>query len=287
MEQKRAYIYAAFAVLAWSTVASAFKISLNYSDPLRLLFYACTTSLAIFFVLLLFQDKIELLRCSLAELLRSAVLGFLNPFLYYIVLFKAYSLLPAQEAQPLNYTWPIVLSILSVPLLKQKIGAKSFIAIFICFAGVLVISTRGDVFSFKIANPSGAILALCSALIWAIFWIYNTKDERDELVKLFLNFSFGFVYILTFVILFSKLTLPVAVGFLGAVYVGLFEMGLTFFVWSKALKLSENTAKISKFIYLVPFLSLIFIHQIVGEIILPSTIIGLSLIVVGIVLEEI
>jgi len=64
-------------------------------------------------------------------------------------------------------------------------------------------------------------------------------------------------------------------------------MGLTFFVWSKALKLSKNTAKISKFIYLVPFLSLIFIRQIVGEVILPSTIIGLSLIVVGIVLEEI
>ena len=34
--------------------------------------------------------------------------GFLNPFLYYIILFKAYSLLPAQEALSLNYTWPLV-----------------------------------------------------------------------------------------------------------------------------------------------------------------------------------
>ena len=38
-----------------------------------------------------------------------AGLGLLNPVAYYLVLFKAYDLLPAQVAQPINYAWPIVL----------------------------------------------------------------------------------------------------------------------------------------------------------------------------------
>ena len=33
----------------------------------------------------------------------SALLGLINPFIYYIILLKAYKLLPAQVAQPLKY----------------------------------------------------------------------------------------------------------------------------------------------------------------------------------------
>ena len=42
------------------------------------------------------------------------ILGLVNPFLYYLVLFKAYDLLPAQEAQAINYTWALMLAFLSV-----------------------------------------------------------------------------------------------------------------------------------------------------------------------------
>ena len=40
--------------------------------------------------------------------------------LYYLILLKAYQLLPAQVAQPLNMIWPVILVFLSVPILKQK-----------------------------------------------------------------------------------------------------------------------------------------------------------------------
>ena len=67
------------------------------------------------FLVLVAQKRLYLLRrYSGAALVRAAALGFLNPFLYYVVLFKAYDLLPAQEAQPLNYTWAITLAILFV-----------------------------------------------------------------------------------------------------------------------------------------------------------------------------
>ncbi|WP_157065561.1 DMT family transporter, partial [Thermococcus celericrescens] len=111
--------HAVGAVLLWSTVASAFKLSLRYMSPLQLLFYASLTSLMLFGILYVREFSPR------RENLRSAYLGLINPLLYYIVLFSAYDRLPAQEAQALNYTWPLMLVLLSIPLLGKRPGART------------------------------------------------------------------------------------------------------------------------------------------------------------------
>jgi drug/metabolite transporter (DMT)-like permease len=286
-KQKQAYVYAFTAVLLWSTVASAFKISLRYLDYLQLLFYASIVSIMVLFIILLIQNKLILLtRYSKAEYRDSVLLGFLNPFLYYVVLFKAYSLLPAQEAQPLNYTWSITLVLLSIPLLKQKIRFINIVAIFISYFGVFIISTHGNIPALKFTNLNGVLLALGSAVIWALFWIYNIKDKRDVVAKLFLNFVFGFIFILAAMLFSSRMKFPDKAGLLGATYVGLFEMGIAFVFWLKALKLSKTTAQVGNLIYLSPFVSLVLIHLVVGEKVLFSTIIGLIFIVTGIIIQR-
>jgi len=285
--QKKAYICASLAVLFWATSASAFKISLRYIDVFALLFYASVTSTVIFFVYIVLCGKLHLLKTvSREDYLRSALLGFLNPFLYYTVLFKAYSILPAQEAQPLNFIWPITLVLLSIPLLGQKIKPRDILATFICFAGVLVISTRGDIMGLRFSDPIGVSLATGSSIIWALFWIYNVKDKRDEVVGLFLNFVFGSAITLPPMLLVSTAKIPSFNGLLGAVYIGSFELGITFLLWLKALKLSKTTAHVTSLIYLVPFLSLLLISFAVPEPILSSTIVGLALIIGGILLQK-
>jgi len=285
--QKIAYLYALGTVLLWSTVASAFKISLRYLDIFSLLFYASIVSTVTFFLCLSFSKKLNLLRAlSKKDYLRSALFGFLNPFLYYVILLKAYSLLPAQQAQPINFIWPITLVLLSIPLLNQKIRPRDILAVMLSFAGVFIISTRGDILGFKFTSPVGVLLALGSTVIWALFWIYNVKDERDEAVRLFLNFAFGSAFTLLLMLFFTKVKIPTLKGALGAIYIGLFEMGVTFLLWLKALKLSKTTAHVTNLIFLTPFLSLFVISIAVGEKILLSTVIGLTFIVGGIILQK-
>lgn len=286
-KQKQAYIYAIIAVLCWSTVASAFKISLRYLDFLQLLLYSSLVSAIVLLIILIAQNKISLLRnYSIKDYLKSALLGFLNPFLYYVILFKAYSLLQAQEAQILNYTWAIMLVILSIPLLKQKIKLKHIFALLISFLGVMIISTQGNLLGFRFTNILGASLAVGSSVIWSLFWIYNTKDKRDDVAKLFLNFVFGFIYIFITTALFSKIQIPEINGIIGVSYIGIFEMGITFVLWLKAIQLSKTTASVSNLIFLSPFISLIIIHFAVGEKILISTIFGMILIITGIVVQQ-
>jgi drug/metabolite transporter (DMT)-like permease len=293
-QQRQAYTYALLAVLCWSTIGSAFKLSLRYMDFLTLLLFACFVAVVVLFIVLLLQGKLNLLKkIKKEDLLNSAFLGLLNPFLYYVVLLKAYELLPAQEAGTLNYIWPLVLVLLSIPMLRQKITGWSIMAILVSFFGIILISTHGQLLTLRFSSPVGVLLAISSAIFWALYWIFNMKDRREEVSKLFLNFCFGFLYIfLTIAILrllglnWSRNPLLPWQGIVGSVYLGIFEMGITFILWMMALKLSFTTAKVSNLIYLSPFGSLIMIHFLVGEVILLSTVIGLVFIIGGIIIQQ-
>ncbi|MBU1701055.1 MAG: DMT family transporter [Candidatus Eisenbacteria bacterium] len=284
--QQRAYAYALVAVAFWSTVATAFKISLRLLTPAQLLLYSSAISTLCLISAVLIQRKAAQLSLSRAGALRSLATGFINPFFYYLILFKAYSLLPGQEAQPLNFTWAIAMAVLSIPLLKQKIRPMGFLAILISFAGVYIISTRGDIFSFRPTSSLGVSLALVSSILWALYWIYNLRDPRDEVIKLFWGFLFGTLFILIYVLAAGEWVHPSSSALAGAAYIGLFEMGITFIVWLKALKLSRTTAQVSNLIFLAPFVSLVLLHFIAGEDIFPSSVVGLVLIVAGILLQR-
>ena len=283
--QKKAAVYAVLAVLFWSTVATAFKLSLENLEFDELIFYAVITSLIVMPVIITLRKEWKYITFRRYKL-KSAVNGLLNPIIYYLLLFKAYDLLKAQEALALNYTWPIVLTLMSALILKTALTKKDMAAMVISFAGALTVATGGNLLSLNIGNPAGVAAGLGCSFFWALFWIRNTNDERPESVKLFSNFIPGLFFI-SFFLYFNTGFKPHPVShLLPAVYVGLFEMGITFYLWSNALTYAENTAKISNLIYFSPFMSMLIINTILREKILPSSIIGLLLIIGGIILSS-
>ena len=196
-------------------------------------------------------------------------------------------MLPAQEAMPLNYTWPITITLFSVLFLNSKISLKIVLGLISAFLGVVFIGTRGNIISFEFDNIFGVVLAVSSSFIWATFWILNLKDKRTELVKLFSAFFYGSILISGYVLIFDTIELVNYNYVAGAIYIGLFEMSLTFYLWLKGLSLSSNKAKTATLVYLSPFLSMIFVALILEEEILFSSILGLLLIVSGIVIQHI
>jgi drug/metabolite transporter (DMT)-like permease len=283
----KSFLYGGIAVLLWSTVATSFKLGLSELDYIQLIFYASATSAIVLFAILILQGKFKLLFCQSGnQWINSMVLGALNPLLYYLVLFKAYSLLPAQMAQPLNMVWPIVLTLLSVPLLGQKIGRWSIAGLFISFAGVIFISSQGGISGFQNTSFTGVLLALGSSVFWSLYWILNVRDNRDGVLKLFLNFVFGLLYLVVVMYFFSEFRIRPGTGLYSAIYVGIFEVGITYVFWMKAMQLSPNNARIGNLVFLTPFLSLIFIHFILREKLFATTFIGLAFIIAGIFVQQ-
>ncbi|MEE4259191.1 MAG: DMT family transporter [Bacteroidales bacterium] len=286
--QQKAYLLALVAVVFWSTMSSAFKITLRHIPFDQLLMWSSLMGVIVLFTI----NQVSAKRLKISDingraLMSSAIMGLFNPFLYYLVLFKSYELLEAQIAGTLNYTWPIALVLLSIPFLKQKISGLSLVAIFISFIGIIIISTKGNITDLKGTDPLGVSLAVGSAFFWAIYWILNMKDKREETGKIMFNLVFGFLYIFIYMLISGvKLKFPGTSAFIGIIYIGMFEMSITFVIWLKALNLSSDTAKVSNLIYLSPFLALFIIHMVVGEEIHVSTVIGLVFIVAGIIFQQ-
>ena len=287
--QKRAYLLALLAILFWSTISSALKITLRYMAFDQMLLWSVLSG--IIFLGIINQsgkNALRLKHLTRKDFLSSAIMGFFSPFMYYLILFKAYDLLEAQIAGVLNYTWPIVLVLLSVPMLKQKISYKSLSAISISFLGILLISTRGNFGSFQVLDPLGVSLAVGSAFFWAFYWIFNMRDHREDTGKILLNLIFGFLYmIIYFIVREKEPVFPDIKGIIGSLYIGFFEMSFTYVIWLKALNYSKNVVRVSNLIYLSPFIALFWIQEAVGETIHLFTIAGLVLIVLGIILQQI
>ena len=286
-DNQKASLYALATALLWSTIATAFKIALNYLDPWQLVFWSVATSTTFLGCLVVSRGNVRLL---LSQFEQSPwlflLLGLLNPFLYHVVLFAAYDLLPAQQAQALNYSWPIALTLLATAFLGQKLKPTSLLCCLLAYGGVLIVCTRGNFLSLNFASTHGVLLALTSTVIWALYWIFNTRCHGDAVVRLLLCFLCGLPWIVGATAIFSSFIPPAVEGLAAAVYVGLIEMGFAYILWLKALKLSDNTALISNINYLSPFISLLFIANILGETIHPSTYGGLLLIVVAVVLQQ-
>lgn len=279
--QRRATWCALGAVAIWSTVATAFKLALREMDASQLLLVAVLVSLLCLTAVLVVRREIGALgRTSWGERRRALLLGVLNPFAYYLILFAAYERLPAQVAQPINYTWALTLSWLAIPLLKQKPRRRVLLAGVVCYAGVFLIATGGRPSGFRTADPVGVGLALGSTVLWALYWLANARSRLDPVVGLWWNFAAAAPLCAAVVLLRSSFAIA-GRGLLAGAYVGAFEMGFTFILWLSALRLAVSAARVANLIFLAPLLSLVLIHFVLHEPVRPATVAGLGLIIAG------
>lgn len=284
----QAILLALVAVLSWSTVATAFKIALTYLTHFEMLLIASVTSVLIFSIVLTLQGKWKLVgKLTGKQWKELAFQGFLNPAAYYLILFKAYDMLPAQVAQPVNYAWPIVLLILLAIFAKQPIPSKKYIGMIISMSGVVMISLGTGQLSDMDVPLTGVLLAAFSAFFWASYWMVNNKHKNsiDAIVSLFGSFLCGSLYLIACIPVFG-LNLPNLDGLLAGMYVGGFEMAIPFICFGIAMRITSNPTLINQLCYLSPFLSLFFIAMVLEEAIVVTTYIGLILIVTGIVFNE-
>lgn len=285
--QIKAFICAGLTVLAWSTVSTAFKLSLQIMTPMQLIFISMSTAVAFLGGVLLWQKRgasatgaaLWAPRQQLCALTLGAML-----YSYYALLFMAYDRLPAQITQPINNTWALMLALLAAWLLKQKLTLREFFFMVIAYAGVVVIASGGGG-ALGPLDPLGLACVIASTLLYALYWLVNTKSGLPATPGLFVSFLVA--------ALLSGLTLGLTgTGLppLGAVppgiYVGLFELGIPFLLWGMALRLTDSVPRISTLPFAVPFLALFWISLLLKEPIAFSTVAGLALIVVGTFLQQ-
>ncbi len=290
--ERRALIYALIAIALWSTIATGFKLGLREFTPGQLVLAGAIASTLFFAIVHLFgrsraphKPVAPLTRRQVAA---AAVLGLLNPFVYYFVLLEAYDRLPAQIAQPLNYTWAITMAVLAIPVLKQRLDPRAWGGVGLGYVGVVILLTQGDFTSFDRFDSLGIFLAVLSTLIWASYWLLGRRwlGDIDPARTLIVGFSVALLPIAVAVALTDGMpTFSMRlVGF--AIWVGLLEMGVAFLLWQRALQLTERAGALAQLIFLSPLASLVLIGSVLGEDIHLSAVVALAAILAGLFLTQ-
>ncbi|UXZ55036.1 DMT family transporter [Halomonas sp. 7T] len=272
------------AVALWSTVATAFKVALAWMSPLELMWLAALVSWLLMSAIVIMQGNV--LTALRSGWKTAAWAGLMNPVAYYLLLFAAYDRLPGQEAMALNYTWALAMALLAVPILGQRLTRTDIVAGLVAYSGVWVIATRGAVFNVAFEDPLGVAFALGSTLVWALYWLLNAKDKRQPLIGQWQNFSVGLPVLSALLLLGPGIEWHGWPAAGAGVYVGLFEMGVAFILWQVAVQNVSRTAKVSNLIFLSPPISLLLLYIVIGEPLLPSTLVGLVLILLGLALQQ-
>jgi len=282
-----AYYYGSLCILFWALIPTISKYLLRELDNLQILFYSTVFSVVTLFVIILFQRKILLFRnYSMKDYLWMFFLGFLGSYLYYVLLYGAFNLTTAAEGYILAYTWPIIAVLLGVVVLNEKFTFLKIFAVFVSFMGAVVVFTKGNFIGFSLTNVSGNILAILAAVTFAFFSIFGKKSKFDRTISAFVYWLAALVCISLTIPFFSSFKLFSFTAFFLLLINGVIINGITYIFWFKALELGD-TAKISNLLYLSPFLALIYIFLFLKEEILFSSIVGLVIIMIGIIIQSV
>lgn len=286
MNNKLSYIYVTLAVFLWASTPAVGKLMLKNLNNLQVLFYTSLIASVSLFIIVLFQKKIHTIKkYKLQDYWHFAYMGFIGVFLYYVFLFAGLMFAPAQEASIVNYTWPIWVVIFAMIHLKEECNFKKMLAILLGFVGVYVVITKGDILSFSVASIKGDIFAFAGAISYGIFSVLGKNQKYDKFTSMMFYYAFTFIFITISNLIFSEIPKISLYELAGLTWLGTFTSGLAFVFWFLALK-HGDTAKMSNIVFLTPFLSLVYIYFLLGEKILFSSLSGLILIILGIIIQS-
>lgn len=189
-------------------------------------------------------------------------------------------------------TTVIFMAIFSAIVLKEKIGARKIVGIFLAFFGIFITLSKCslDIFRFDAQELFGNVLMIASAICWAIYSTYSKKilQSYSPMVSTTVVFGLGSLYLVPFALLESPLSVIPKITWLGWVsilYLSILSSVFGYVLWNRGLTRVE-TVKAGMFLYLIPILTTILSYLFLGEEITYATVAGGALVIIGVYLTE-
>ncbi|GAB3658992.1 hypothetical protein GCM10028791_32280 [Echinicola sediminis] len=212
--------------------------------------------------------------------LTSVLLGFLGTYLYYVLLYFGYANAPGMEVLVVQYSWPILVVLLSMFLLKERLTAAKGLSVLLGFFGVFIVLTKGDFSQLRFENLTVDLIVLFGAFTFALFSVLSKKARLDDASLLTIYFLTATVVSFFSMFLFSDFGWPSLTNVLPIVINGFFVNGLSYICWIRALKTGEASF-LAPFVFLTPVLSSVFLIVFFNEPFHGAYLIGMSSVIMG------
>lgn len=125
----------------------------------------------------MFKRKVSL-RINFKDFMLIIIFGVLGYSLTSLCLFQSYNYISAGLSTMILFTYPAIVTFLSMIIFKEKQGTNKLISLALSLAGVLVLSLYGS----KIYNIKGIILSLLASLFYSIYvlGISHTRIKKMD-----------------------------------------------------------------------------------------------------------
>jgi len=268
------YLYALGAILCWASLPAATGSGLKGLSTEELLFFSFSSAAIYLYI----QDI--LLTRSVKIFLPSfkvTLLGIWGIFIYHYVYYMALSYAPLAEGAILSTTWSFWIVFFSSILVFRKLKFSILVTAAIGMIGAGLVISSGKELSFDGDYMLGYALALLCGLIWSSFSVAlgRLTIEREPMTTftIYAALLSGLLYLLS-----GPHETPTLTALLSAVYLGCIPLGLSFFLWNRALS-GGNMVIIGFLSYLTPPLAVLLVALIHRQAVPPQVIAGMVVII--------
>ena len=282
----KAILKALFAVIVWGASFVATKVALQYVVPTALVWLRFGMGVLILGLAVFLDKQFSLPRGR--EWGYFALLGFLG-----ITFHQWLQSTGLQTAQATTTAWiitstPIFIALLGIFVLRERLAWYQAAGIVLASLGVLLIVSRGDLFSLakgQFGTP-GDFLVLISAPNWAVFSTLSRPGlkKHPATLMMFYVMSFGWLFTTIIFLISPEIqqtsNIPMD-GWIAIAFLGIFCSGIAYIFWYDALKVLP-VAQTGAFLYLEPVITVVVAAIVIKETILLATLVGGIIILVGV-----
>ncbi len=286
-KQTAGHLAALLTIIIWGTTFISTKILLVDFKPVEILFFRFVMG----FLALLAAYPRRLKTTDRKQELTFAAAGLCGICLYYLLENIALTLTLASNVGVIISIAPFFTAILAHLCMKsgEKLRLQFFVGFVVAMAGIILISFNGSEVKF---SPTGDLLAVAAALVWAFYSLLTRKISSfgyPVILSTRRTFFYGILFMLPTLFFFDfqpDLSRFANVTYLfNIVYLGLGASALCFVTWNFAVK-ELGAVKTSVYIYMVPVITVVTSILILHEKLTLQAGLGTALTLLGLFLSE-
>ena len=280
MRSKSYHFYAMIAIISWALAFVLTKIGMEHYSCWGLSFWRYWFSVGAVFVLVIAYKLSKPAKEDIKWFFLSGLLGFA---LYTILFSTGTALVSATTSSLVIATSPVMAAMVGSAFYKEKLKAYQWIAIAIEFSGIGVLTMWNGVMSINV----GVIWLLSAAFSFCLFNFVQRKllQKYPPMSTAVYSILAGAIWMLPFTktaveeISTASFDLIVLLILLALVCSLLANLS-----WSKALRNAEKTTYVTNYMFITPIATAILGFVMISEIPDLATIVGGSIVLMGMLL---
>ncbi|MDR1702485.1 MAG: DMT family transporter [Sporomusaceae bacterium] len=274
------HTYAIIAIVFWSLAYVFTRLALAHFSAFALGFLRYFIASGVL-VMIVIAAKMKLPEKN--DLKWFALGGASGFFLYMITFNTGCETVTAATSSVIIAASPIISALLGSFVYKEKLYPFQWLAIIICFGGVVVLTLLDGIFTIN----TGIIYLLAAAILLSFYNLLQRKltQKYSGLQTAAFSIFAGTIMLAIFLpdaLPQAKTAPPSQLFYVGVM--GVFSSALAYLAWSEAFAKTESISAVSNYMFVTPFLTTLLGFLIAQELPDLPTIIGGITIVLGLLI---